>query len=122
MLSKLIPGLSTVKAVIAGALSVALLSGGVAFGVWARALGDGRRVAEAVKPLCDAAAAKARVKALEDAIAAEKAARRDRETEVATLAGELETLKRKQQEAANASQVRDRVCIPADDAWVQQGR
>lgn len=118
----LIPGWSSLKAIAAGAFSVALVAGGVAFGVWAHALGDGRRVAEAVKPMCDAAAAKARVAALEKAVAEERAAREERDRANEQLGLQLSRAEADKKELRDATLNADRVCVPADAPWVRQAR
>lgn len=116
----MLPSLKAVRGAATGALALALLAGGIAFGVWARGLGEPGRIARAVKPMCDAALARAREAGLEAALAEERKARQANEQISAQLGIEIAQLRQTQKEAFDATAGHDRECIPAGARWLQR--
>lgn len=117
-----IPGWAQVRAFLWAIAISALLAGGAIAGAWGARLGEPARIAKAAKPLCDAAGAKAKVEALEQAVAEAELARTFRETQVETLAKVVAKLEQEQRDAREKGPGRDDIAVPGDSPWLQQPR
>src|SRR5580765_1342723 len=77
-----LPGYSQIRAALWAFAISCLLGAGAVAGAWGARLGEPARIRAGAKPICDAAAAKAKIDALEFAVAEGELARKRRDDQV----------------------------------------
>ena len=121
-ITRWLPGVSTIKSVLAGAVAVGLLSAGVWLGVWFHSWGEPKRIAVAAAPLCDAANSKASLAALQESLQAGELELAQRELEMGRLTEKLATLEAEMaanQKGSLDASYRSIACLPPGALRVQ---
>ena len=115
-----LPGFAQIRAALWAFAVSCLLGAGAVAGAWGARLGEPQRIARAAKPLCDAAAAKAKIEGLEKAVAEGELARKFRDDQVQLMSKEIARLEEEQKNAREQGPSRDDIVVPGDSPWLQQ--
>jgi hypothetical protein len=118
MLANLIPGVAQIRTTAYAIVTMALIGGGAWAGAWVRSLEEPARIAAAVKPMCDAAAAKAEAESLRKAVSQAEQSRVAAEDALELIKVQLLQQRTRNKELSDATPGRDSECVPAGAPWL----